>query len=187
MVTEQRSKKPNRGGHIGVNCTALIKTEAIDSPKSQSWKKKRCHYFWNNWEIITMFVFFENVANVYTSPLWFISFWWLKGKWKYLGLESLIICKVVKALDLSWLRKFKQKVTKTIHILRQHNFGLFLTRPLKVINQHKYITEHQQNWQFSRPTQQSVLCFGWRNVWMVTKNMFVQTCWPLGKTKSYWP
>ena len=80
VVTEQRSKKPNRGGHIGVNCTALIKTEAIDSPKSQSWKKKRCHYFWDNWEIITMFVFLRMLANVCSSPSWFISFCWLKGK-----------------------------------------------------------------------------------------------------------
>jgi hypothetical protein len=35
----------------------------------------------------------------------------------------------------------------TNHILRQHNFGLFLTHPptLKVLNQHKYNTERQQN------------------------------------------
>ena len=35
----------------------------------------------------------------------------------------------------------------TVHILRQHNLGLFLTHPLC---QHKYSTECQQNWLFSR-------------------------------------
>ena len=36
-----------------------------------------------------------------------------------------------------------------IHILRQHNFRLFLTHPLC---QHKYSTECQQSWPFCRPT-----------------------------------
>ena len=45
------------------------------------------------------------------------------------------------------------KYLGTIHILRQHNFGLFLTPayPHPLCN-HKYSTERQQNWPFSRPT-----------------------------------
>ena len=46
----------------------------------------------------------------------------------------------------------------TINILRQNNFGLFLTHPLWIY-QHKYSTERQQNWPFSRPTHQG---FFWR-------------------------
>ena len=55
---------------------------------------------------------------------------------------------------------------ETIHILRQHSFGLFLTHPLNVLNQHKNSTEHQQNWQFSWPTH-PIHC--WRNISMVPK------------------
>ena len=46
----------------------------------------------------------------------------------------------------------------TIHILRQHNVGLFLTHPPPLC-QHKYSTG-QQNWPFSRPTHQVLY---WRN------------------------
>ena len=45
----------------------------------------------------------------------------------------------------------------TIHILRPHNFGLFLTHPSTL---HKYSTERQQNCQFSRPTHPDVI-YGW--------------------------
>ena len=53
----------------------------------------------------------------------------------------------------------------TIHLLPQHNFELFLTYlPLRCKNQHKYSTERQQDWQFSRPTH-PFLC--WRNIWII--------------------
>ena len=38
--------------------------------------------------------------------------------------------------------------------------------PTLVLNQHKYSTERQQNWQFSRPYHPF---FSWRNLWMVPK------------------
>ena len=43
-----------------------------------------------------------------------------------------------------------QIVKGTIHILRQHNLGRFMTHPL---GQLKISTERQQNWPFSRPNQ----------------------------------
>ena len=77
---------------------------------------------------------------------------------------------------------FSLEVLGTIHKLRQHNFGLFLTHPLC---QRWYSTERQQNWPFPRPTHyvsintalkvsktghfldQSTQSFCWRNLWMV--------------------
>ena len=53
-----------------------------------------------------------------------------------------------------------QKIAKgTIHVLRQHNFEVFLT------HQHKCSTERQQNGPFSRPTHPPSLfadvIYGW--------------------------
>ena len=60
-------------------------------------------------------------------------------------------------------RIWRRGSTGTVHVLRQHNFGLFWPTHFMVLNQHKYSTERQQNGQFSRPTH-PVLC--WRNIWM---------------------
>ena len=42
----------------------------------------------------------------------------------------------------------------TIHLIRQHNFGVFLILPLC---QHKYCTERQQNWTFTKYNQTPTL------------------------------
>ena len=76
----------------------------------------------------------------------------------YFSFEILsMISNSFHPLPLASVNKAKKKIVSgTIPILRQHIFGLFLTHPpthpLEVINQHKYSTERQQNWQFTRPT-----------------------------------
>ena len=51
------------------------------------------------------------------------------------------------------------------------------TYALKVINRHKYSTEPQQNWQFSRPTHPIL---SWSNVWMVPYS----SPWPFNSGKN---
>ena len=75
------------------------------------------------------------------------------------SLPKYVLPFVSKALEgvLNWY-----KLLGTIHILRQHIFGLF--EPTHPLCQHKYSIENQQKSPFSEPTQS--IC--WHNIWMVS-------------------
>ena len=94
----------------------------------------------------------ELFAIVFGSLTKFLSLIFIMLQWN----GSLYITLIVQMLTSSGF----DYGLGTIHILRQHIFGLFLTQC-----QHKYSTQRQQNWPFSRPTQS----FCWINLWMVPK------------------
>ena len=96
----------------------------------------------------------ELFAIVFGSLTKFLSLIFIMLQWN----GSLYITLIVQMLTSSGF----DYGLGTIHILRQHIFGLFLPHPLC---QHKYSTQRQQNWPFSRPTQS----FRWRNIWMVPR------------------
>ena len=60
-------------------------------------------------------------------------------------------------------KRYQEIALGTIHILRQHNFGLFLTHPLKLLKQHKYSTERQHTGNFLDPPIQffADVIYGW--------------------------
>ena len=96
----------------------------------------------------------ELFAIVFGSLTKFLSLIFIMLQWN----GSLYITLIVQMLTSSGF----DYGLGTIHILRQHIFGLFLTHPLC---QHKYSTQRQQNWPFSRlthpPSPFADVIYGW--------------------------
>ena len=97
---------------------------------------------WFIFEETVDYIRIELFAIVFGSLTKFLSLIFIMLQWN----GSLYITLIVQMLTSAGF----DYGLGTIHILRQHICGLFLTHPLC---HHKYSTQRQQNWPFLRPTQ----------------------------------